>query len=300
MDSLSSSSSFTIHKTDGNDIRGIEEDDHYDRTARSLHDDSNLSNDTHGEIGLFLASGPSIAIARPGYAQITYSLIGTMVFCFMSSLGEMAMYLSITGSINTYGTRFFGPELGFMLGWTYWFSWAVTLAAELMASSVIISYWIPIDQCPCWLSLIKVPAVIVFIIVGFLYISGVSGVPIPRAPKPGSDMFNMSPFNGRFVNLFNVFLNAGFSFQGAKMVGIAAVMIPYNDLALANENGNILASPLTRIFIQTGISIGGDIVKAMILMAMFSAGNSSLYASSRALHTLSQEDNAPKFFSSVN
>ncbi|KAG0249640.1 hypothetical protein BG011_009054 [Mortierella polycephala] len=310
--------------------------------------------------GLFLASGSSIAIAGPGYAQVAYSLIGTMVFCFMSSLGEMATYLPITGSINAYGTRFFDPALGFMLGWVYWFSWSVTLATELVASSVIISYWISIDQCPgwvwalvfiviltslnlisvkaygeveYWLSLIKVLAVIVFIIVGFLYIGGVIGTPIPGAPKPGPAVFNMSPFNGGFVNLFNIFLNAGFSFQGAELVGIAAgetknprknvpraikqvfwrilmfyvltiliigMTIPYNDPALANEKGDILASPFTRVFVQAGISIGGDIMNAVILVAVLSAGNSGLYASSRALHTLSQEGNAPKFFGYVN
>jgi lysine-specific permease len=63
-----------------------------------------------------LASGSSIATAGPGFSQVAYTLIGTMVFCFMSSLGEMATYLPITGSINAYGTRFFDPALGFMLG----------------------------------------------------------------------------------------------------------------------------------------------------------------------------------------
>lgn len=58
----------------------------------------------------------SIQVAGPGYSMIAYCLIGTMVFCFMSSLGEMATYLPITGSINAYGTRFFDPALGFMLG----------------------------------------------------------------------------------------------------------------------------------------------------------------------------------------
>jgi amino acid permease len=66
--------------------------------------------------GLFLASGSSIATAGPGYALIAYGLIGTMVYCFMSSLGEMTTYLPITGSINAYGTRFVDPAFGFMLG----------------------------------------------------------------------------------------------------------------------------------------------------------------------------------------
>lgn len=66
--------------------------------------------------GLFLASGSSISVAGPGYALIAYGLIGTMVYCFMSSLGEMTTYMPITGSINAYGTRFVDPAFGFMLG----------------------------------------------------------------------------------------------------------------------------------------------------------------------------------------
>ncbi|KAF9946566.1 hypothetical protein BGZ70_003159, partial [Mortierella alpina] len=206
------------------------------QTVASLHDDADLGAHTaevgkglqRGTIGtgLFLASGQSIAVAGPGSSQIAYCLIGSMVFCFMSSLGEMATYLPITGSINAYGTRFFDPALGFMLGWVYWFSWSVTLATELVAAGVIISYWIPAEQCPSWvwalvfivvltslnmttvkaygeteywLSLIKVLAVFVFIIVGFLYIGGAIGTPIPGAPKPGPEVFNMDPFKGGFV-----------------------------------------------------------------------------------------------------
>ncbi|KAF9581563.1 hypothetical protein BGW38_001380, partial [Lunasporangiospora selenospora] len=108
-------------------------------SGKSLHDDSDLNNNAHGEAdrglqrnlkarhltmislggtigtGLFLASGSSIATAGPGFSQVAYTLIGTMVFCFMSSLGEMATYLPITGSINAYGGRFFDPALAFML-----------------------------------------------------------------------------------------------------------------------------------------------------------------------------------------
>ncbi|KAF9910750.1 hypothetical protein BX616_010786 [Lobosporangium transversale] len=310
--------------------------------------------------GLFLASGSSIATAGPGFSQVAYTLIGTMVYCFMSSLGEMATYLPITGSINAYGTRFFDPALGFMLGWVYWFSWSVTLATELVASSLIISYWIPPETCPgwvwalvfivilttlnlssvkaygeteYWLSLIKVLAVVVFIIVGFLYIGGAVGTPIEGAPKPGPQVFNMDPFHNGFMALFSIFLNAGFSFQGAELVGIAAgetknprknvprairqvfwriimfyiltiliigMTIPYDDESLANEKGDIKSSPFTRVFVQAGISVGGDIMNAIILVAVLSAGNSGLYASSRALHTLSKEGNAPKFLGYVN
>ncbi|KAK3823832.1 MAG: lysine-specific permease [Linnemannia gamsii] len=313
--------------------------------------------------GLFLASGASIQTAGPGYSLVAYGLIGTMVYCFMSSLGEMTTYMPITGSINAYGTRFVDPAFGFMLGWVYWFSWSITLAAELVAAGVIISYWIPEAQCPAfvwaivfiivltalnlttvkaygeteyWLSLIKVLAVIVFIIVGFLYIGGAVGAGFieedgTEAPKPGSAIFNMGPFHGGFAGLASIFLNAGFSFQGAELVGIAAgetknprknvprairqvfwrillfyiltitiigLCIPYTDSGLGE--GTIASSPFTRVFVRAGIKVGGDIMNAVILVAILSAGNSGLYASSRALHTLSKEGSAPKFFSYVN
>ncbi|KAF9575071.1 hypothetical protein BGW38_008255, partial [Lunasporangiospora selenospora] len=184
-----------------------------------------------------------------------------------------------------------------------------------------------------WLSLIKVLAVIVFIIVGVLYISGAVGTPIPGAPKPGPEVFNMDPFHGGFKALFDIFLNAGFSFQGAELVGIAAgetknprknvpkairqvfwrilmfyvltiliigMAIPYNDPYLANSKGDIKSSPFTRVFVQAGIAVGADVMNGVILVAILSAGNSGLYASSRALHALSQEGNAPKFFGYVN
>lgn len=247
----------------------------------------------------------------------------------------------------------------------YWFSWSITLAAELVAAGLIISYWIPPTQCPSWvwavvfivvltslnlttvkaygeteywLSLIKVLAVFIFIIVGFLYIGGAVGKGFIEedgtpAPQPGSAVFGIGPFHGGFAGLASIFLNAGFSFQGAELVGIAAgetknprknvprairqvfwrillfyiltitiigLCIPITDPSLANEDGDIKSSPFTRVFVRAGIKVGGDIMNAVILVAILSAGNSGLYASSRALHTLSKEGSAPRFFSYVN
>ncbi|KAK9760613.1 hypothetical protein K7432_015191, partial [Basidiobolus ranarum] len=65
--------------------------------------------------GLFLASGISIAKGGPGGALVAYSLIGIMVFFLMTSLGEMATYMPISGSFNAYGARFVDPAFGFAL-----------------------------------------------------------------------------------------------------------------------------------------------------------------------------------------
>ena len=76
--------------------------------------------------GLFVTSGGAIHDAGALGALIGYAIIGIMVFFLMTSLGEMATYLPVSGSFSTYATRFVDPSLGFALGWNYWFNWVVT------------------------------------------------------------------------------------------------------------------------------------------------------------------------------
>ena len=34
------------------------------------------------------------------------------------------------------------------MGWNYWFNWAITVAAELVAAGIVMSYWLP--DVPHW------------------------------------------------------------------------------------------------------------------------------------------------------
>jgi len=52
--------------------------------------------------GLFVASGASISTAGPGGALAAYACIGVMVYFLMTSLGEMATYMPVSGSFETY------------------------------------------------------------------------------------------------------------------------------------------------------------------------------------------------------
>ncbi|MEO4053787.1 amino acid permease [Solibacillus sp. CAU 1738] len=195
--------------------------------------------------GLFLASGASIAQAGPGGALVAYSLIGIMVFFLMTSLGEMAAFMPTSGSFSTYATKFVDPALGFALGWNYWYNWAITIAAEIAAVSLIMKYWFPdsssamwtvlfiaiiltfnllsvraYGESEYWFSMIKVVTVIVFIIVSFLMIFG-----ILRGHDPiGFENFFIgeAPFKGGFLAMFGIFLAAGFSFQGTELLGVTA------------------------------------------------------------------------------
>ncbi len=90
--------------------------------------------------GLFFASGGAIAQAGPGGALLAYALMGLAVYCMMQSLGEMATQLPIPGSFEAYAERFIDPSVAFAVGWNYWFSWALTLAAELVAGAMIVKF----------------------------------------------------------------------------------------------------------------------------------------------------------------
>ena len=195
--------------------------------------------------GLFLASGSSIASAGPGGALIAYGLIGIMVYFLMTSLGEMAAFMPTSGSFSTYATRFVDPALGFALGWNYWYNWAITIAAEISAVSLIMKYWFPdsssllwtvlfiaivltfnllsvkaYGESEYWFAMIKVATVIIFIIVSFLMIFGILG---GNAPVGFTNFFvDDAPFNGGLMATFGIFLAAGFSFQGTEMLGVTA------------------------------------------------------------------------------
>ena len=66
-----------------------------------------------------------------------------MVYFLMTSLGEMATFMPVSGSFETYASKFVDPAFGFALGWNYWYNWAITVAAEMVAGALIMKYWFP-------------------------------------------------------------------------------------------------------------------------------------------------------------
>ncbi|MDQ6599152.1 amino acid permease [Bacillus salipaludis] len=194
--------------------------------------------------GLFLASGGAIATAGPGGAILSYLIIGIMVYFLMTSLAEMGSYMPVAGSFSTYASKFVDPSLGFALGWNYWYNWAITIAAELAAVTMIMKFWFPhtpsilwsaiflaimfllnfisvkgFGEAEYWFSLIKVVTVIIFIITGTLMIFGIMGGHVI-----GFKNFTVgdAPFHGGFMTMLGIFMAAGFSFQGTELLGVAA------------------------------------------------------------------------------
>ncbi|MCR1935084.1 amino acid permease [Clostridium tepidum] len=194
--------------------------------------------------GIFLALGATIEQAGPGGALVAYACIGVMVYFLMTSLGEMATFMPVSGSFETYASKFVDPAFGFALGWNYWYNWAITVAAEMVAGALIMRFWFPNVSAIVWSVLflvlivslnllsakaygeseylfagVKVVTVIVFLLIGIATILGILG-----GHEIGLKNFTIkdAPFVGGVKSIFMVFLIAGFSFQGTELVGIAA------------------------------------------------------------------------------
>ncbi|WP_261640171.1 amino acid permease [Erwinia mallotivora] len=196
--------------------------------------------------GLFVASGATISQAGPGGALLSYILIGLMVWFLMTSLGELAAFMPVSGSFSTYGSRYVEEGFGFALGWNYWYNWAVTIAVDPVASQLVMAWWFPdtpgwiwsalflslifllnylsvkgFGEAEYWFSLIKVVTVIIFIVVGLMMIAG-----ILRGSQPVAGWANWqigdAPFAGGFSAMIGVAMIVGFSFQGTELIGIAA------------------------------------------------------------------------------
>lgn len=167
-----------------------------------------------------------------------------MVYFLMTSLGEMATNMPVSGSFATYSTKYVDPALGFAMGWNYWFNWAITLAVDISTAALVMKFWLPdipgwiwsvavlviifminaltvkaFGETEYWMAMIKVVTVIIFLIVGVLTIFGIMG---GHATGLENFTYKKAPFVGGMPAMLSVFVVAGFSFQGTELVGITA------------------------------------------------------------------------------
>lgn len=304
--------------------------------------------------GIFLTSGSALYIAGPLGAILAYIIMGIMVYLLMTSLGEMSAYKPVSGSFCEYSSEYVSKPFGFMMGYNYWFNWAITIAVELIAAALVMGYWFPnvptVEWCilffisilvlnilpvksygesQYWLSIVKVAAILVFIVVGVLVILGFNTQHQPI----NFHNWNQGHFHNGLSGLFQVFLLSGFAFQGTELIGVAAgeakdpeksipravkqifwrillfyvvimliisLIIPYTDPRLLNPSGTVALSPFTIIFSMTGFRFITSMMNFVILIALLSACNSDMYSSTRILWNLSVRGSAPKILSKIN
>ena len=309
--------------------------------------------------GLFIGSGTAIASSGPAGALIAYAFVGTLVYSVMIALGEMATYIPITGAFTAYASRFVDPSLGFAMGWIYWFSWAMTYALELTASGLIIQYWRPdlnvgifigvfwavitsINFLPVsfygevefYFALIKVVTIIGFMIFAICIDAGAGqhgylGFSTWNNPGAFAPYLVGDGALAKFVGFWSVLIQAGFSYQGTELVGIAAgetsnprktvpaairktfyrilfffvltiffigLLVPYDNESLLSSNTDASASPFVIAAKLAGIKTLPGLINAVLLCVVLSAANSNVYSGSRIIVGLADDGSAPAFF----
>ncbi|KAI1375075.1 amino acid permease/ SLC12A domain-containing protein [Hypoxylon crocopeplum] len=121
-------------------------------------------------MGLWLGSGTSLASGGPAGIFLGYCLAGSMIWCVSHSIGEMACLYPLPSAFVQWTGKFVDPAAAFALGWSYWFSYCITIANELQAANTIIKFWTDAVPIAGWISIWLV--VIVLINVGAVTLFG--------------------------------------------------------------------------------------------------------------------------------
>ncbi|MDF1998799.1 amino acid permease [Peribacillus frigoritolerans] len=198
--------------------------------------------------GLFLSSGYTISQAGPGGTILAYLVGGLIMYLVMLCLGELTVAMPVTGSFQTYATKYIGPATGFTIGLMYWLTWVVTVGSEFTASGLLMQRWFPhtsvwmwsavfailifllnsfsvkiFAETEFWFSGIKIITIILFIVLGGSAMLGF----IPMDDRASAPMLsNFTVDGGLFPNgllpVFMAMISVNFAFSGTELIGIAA------------------------------------------------------------------------------
>ncbi|MGW7531835.1 amino acid permease [Amycolatopsis sp. NPDC054798] len=297
--------------------------------------------------GLFVGSGVVIQSAGPA-AVVSFFIAGLITVLIMRMLAEMTVARPALGSFYVYAREAMGNRAGFTVGWMYWYFFVIVVAVEAVAGGRILQLWLPnvplwvlslgllllltatnlvsarsYGEFEYWFSSIKVIAILVFLVVGALYLFGVW----PGSHGGVSNLVSHGGFAPMGIGavLAAVVPCVGF-YTGAEIVTIAAAESAEPRRAIAKAMRSIVfrvvlfyvgsvfvvvavkawnspdtaVSPYAAVLDVLGIPAVSTIMNAIVLTAVLSCLNSALYTSSRMLFALTRNGDAPKMFTKLS
>ena len=189
--------------------------------------------------------GSSVAINAAGPAiLISYILGGFLVYFILYALSEMTVANPDSGSFMTFATQAFGPGTGFVVGWVYWIGMVLSMSSEATAISILLHNWFPnisiaiggstiiigvtllnllgadkLSKLASGLAAIKLLAIVSFIIIGLLLITGI----IPgRAAVGVGELLREPLIPGGISGIAGSMLIVVFAYAGFEIIGLAA------------------------------------------------------------------------------
>jgi amino acid transporter, AAT family len=301
-------------------------------------------------VGLFLGSTVTIQLAGPGVI-VTYLLGAVIALIVAYSLAEMAVVHPVAGSFGVYAEKYLNPWVGFTVRATYGLVQIIAIGAEVTAVAIYFQFWFPdvpawfwivvvsiglvainalqvgnFGELEYWFALIKVVAILIFIAVGALLITGLG-------PWRAVGLSNLTQHGGFLPHgwrgVWLALTLAITSYMGVEIVAVTAgeaqdpsVSIPralrtivYRliifyvlamtvMLAMTPWNGSgssgISGSPFVRAFRTIGIPFAATIMNIVVITAALSSANTNLYLSTRMLFSLSRGKYAPAWVGRVS
>ncbi|MGO2655604.1 MAG: amino acid permease [Pseudoclavibacter sp.] len=301
--------------------------------------------------GLFLGSGGRLEQAGPALL-IDYAVCGIFAFLILRALGELVVHRPSSGSFVSYAREFYGEKMAFFSGWMYWVNWATTSIVDVTAVAIYVKWFGDVGMLPWlqgvpqwsialialvvvlgmnmisvkvfgelefWAALIKVVALVAFLVVGSLFL--IFGMPdgSPRGPTLIFENGGMFP-NGVMPALV-ILQGVVFAYASIELVGTTAgetenprKVIPkaintvVMRIALFYVGSVLLLvlllpytafhageSPFVTLFRGVGFEAAAPIMELVVLTAALSSLNAGLYSTGRILHSMAKGGTAPAF-----
>jgi len=306
-----------------------------------------------GAIGVGLFLGSSVTIRLAGPAVIVSYLLGAGIALIMSyALAEMAVVHPVAGAFGVYAETYLNHWAGFSVRATYGAAQIIAIGAEVTAAAIYISFWFPnvppwiwvmsisaalvavnamqvnhLGEFEYWFAMIKVAAVLAFILAGIYLIFG-------NGSYGATGWANLTQQGG--------FLPAGWrgvwlsltitltSYMGVEIIAVTAgeaehpevtipramrnivwrlilfyvaaitimvAMVPWNQ---ASNSSTISGSPFVTAFVAVRLPFAAAIMNFVVLTAALSSVNTNLYLSTRMLYSLGQEGYVPRWMGKVS
>src|SRR6478752_693709 len=304
-----------------------------------------------GAIGVGLFLGSSVTIRLAGPAVILSYLLGAGIALIMSYvLTEMAVVHPVAGAFGVYAEKYLNPWAGFSVRATYAVAQIIAIGAEVTAAGIYISYWLPtvpqwiwvvlvsaalvalnsmqvnrLGEFEYWFAMIKVSAIVTFIIVGLGLIFGIgTGHALGLANLTRHGGFLPAGWKGVWLSLTITVT----SYMGVEIIAVTAgeaerpeITIPramrnivyrligFYILAIAimvtmvpwNQGGGTLSgSPFVSAFAAARIPYAATIMNFVVLTAALSSVNTNLYLATQMLFSLGRGGYAPKWMGKVS
>lgn len=290
----------------------------------------------------FLGTGVAIHAAGPAII-ISYILGGILIYFILYALSEMTVANPNSGSFYTFTANAFGPGAGFVIGWVYWSGMILAMSSEATAASILIQEWYPnasiaimgsiiiiattllnllgatkLSKLESSLSIVKVFAVIAFIVLSVLLVAG-----LIRGVKPiGLGDLAREPFMpGGIKSIAGSMLIVVFAYAGFEIIGLASseaenpnktvprailytvvslvglyiisalAILPLIPTSQLSEN----VSPMVAGLSRWGMTWAGTAINFILVTAILSTMLASMFGMGRMMRSIADERHAPRW-----